>query len=103
MSVEVGDVVRIGNAILATDSAAFANISSVATDPTAVTLTISQPNGSDLVYGWPSAGADGTLTRESAGRFYTDLLLTMPGTYRWRLVGTGTVAAAARGSLQVDP
>ena len=100
--VDIGDVARLGNPSQATTAAAFTTLAGTATDPTAVTLEILQPDGTRLEYGWPSAGADGMLTRESAGRFYTDLLLTQAGTYRWRLAGTGAVAAASEASLRVD-
>lgn len=99
---DIGDVARIGNPSQATTAAAFTTLAGAATDPTAVVLTIVKPDATQLVYGWPSAGADGTLTRESAGRFYTDVLLDQAGTWRWRLAGTGDVTAASEASLRVD-
>lgn len=95
MSYDVGDVVRVGNYSGASLSAAFSDIAGVATDPTAVTLTIDRPDGTELVYGWPSAGADGTLTKESTGRFYADVQVTQAGLWEYTLVGTGAAAAAA--------
>lgn len=99
---DIGDMIRVGNPSQDTDSAAFTTLVGVATDPTAVVLTILKPDLTDLVYGWPSPGADGTLTRESAGRFYKDLLIDMAGTWRFRLEGTGAVTAASEGSLRVS-
>ena len=60
-----------------------------------------QPDGTDLVYGWPSAGADGTMTRESAGRFYADVELDADGEWRYLLAGTGAVQASAEGVIYV--
>lgn len=99
---DIGDMIRFGNPSQDTASAAFADIAGTATDPTAVELAIQKPDGSQLVYGWPAAGTDGTLTRESAGRFYADVLIDQSGTWRFRLAGTGAVTAASEGSLRVD-
>lgn len=98
---DIGDVVRFGNYSGAAAADAFKTLAGTATDPTAVTLTIRKPDGDQLVYGWPSAGADGTLTRESAGRFYADVAIDQSGMWAYRLVGTGAVAAAAEGLLHV--
>ena len=101
MAYDIGDQVRFGNYSGASSAAAFANLAGTATDPTAVTLTVEKPDGTELVYGWPSAGANGTLTRESAGRFYFDVTLNASGRWRYRLVGTGAVVAASAGVLTV--
>ena len=98
---DLGDVARLGNYSGASLSDAFKDLAGVATDPTAVTLTVTKPSGAQLAYGWPSAGANGTLTRESAGRFYFDVALDQEGVWSYRLVGTGTAAAAAEGRLIV--
>jgi hypothetical protein len=66
-----------------------------------VTLTVARPGAPNLVYGWPSAGADGTLTKESPGRFYYDVPIDRGGTWRYLLVGTGAVTAASEGELEV--
>ena len=106
---DVGDRDRIGNAgidpatgqALASPPGAFTT-GGVATDPTAVTITIRQPNDILLVYGWPTAGASGLVTRESAGRFYVDVTYDRPGTWEYRLAGTGAVTAAAEGRVIVS-
>lgn len=98
---DIGDLERFGNPSQDTTSAAFTNLAGTATDPTAVTLIVQKPDGTQLVYGWPSAGANGTLTRESAGRFYFDVLIDQSGKWQQRLAGTGTVTAASEGSLRV--
>jgi hypothetical protein len=107
VSIQVNDVVRLGNysgatASDGTSAAAFATILGVATNPTAVTLRIDKPDGDRLVYGWPSAGLDGTLTNESAGRFYADITIDMGGLWTFDLIGTGAVAASTQGTFRVD-
>lgn len=106
---DIGDTIRFGNPLvdpttgqaLASPPSAF-TIGGAATDPTAVTLTVQKPDGTQLVYGYPSAGADGTLVRESAGRYYVDISITQAGKWLWRLRGTGAVATAVESSLRVD-
>lgn len=99
---DLGDAVRLGN-YSESDADAFTNLAGEATDPSAVTLTIIDPDGDSRVYGWPSAGADGSLTREAAGRFYTDITFDIDGEWQFTLAGTGTVVAAASGRLYVHP
>jgi outer membrane protein assembly factor BamB len=97
---DIGDLERIGNHV-ASGAAAFAVADGTATDPTAVTLTVEHPDGTTAVYGWPSAAANGTLTREATGRFYFDVALSASGKWSYKLVGTGAVVAAAEGYLRV--
>lgn len=99
---DIGDLERIGNPSQDTSSAAFTTLAGTPTDPISVTLVVQKPDGTQLVYGWPSAGANGTLTRESAGRFYFDVLLDQSGKWQFRLSGTGAVTAASEGSLRVQ-
>lgn len=101
MAYDVGDLVRFGNPSQDTDSEAFKTLAGTATDPTAVTLVVQRPDGTQLAYGWPVGGVDGTLSRESAGRFYYDVLIDQSGAWRFRLAGTGAVTAASEGVLRV--
>lgn len=99
---DIGDMQRFGNPSQDTASAAFTNLPGTPTDPTAVTLVVQKPDGTQLAYGWPSSGVNGTLTRESAGRFYFDVLMDQAGKWQFRLAGTGAVTAASEGSLRVQ-
>lgn len=101
MSYDVGDLVTIGNYSGNPATTAFTVRSGTATNPTAVELTVQQPDGTVLTYGWPTPGAAGTLTNESAGRFYADVPITLSGVWHWRLVGTGAVQAADEGAFYV--
>jgi hypothetical protein len=106
---DIGDRDRFGNPLvdpatgqpLASPPAAFTT-AGAATDPTTVTLTIERPDGTLLVYGWPASGANGTLTRESAGRFYIDVTYDLAGNWEYRLEGTGAVVAAEEGRVKVS-
>lgn len=86
---DVGDRVRL--------SAEF-TVSGADTDPTAVTLQIKDPSGTvtTLTY-----GTDAALKRDSEGKFYYDLDITMHGTWVYRFAGTETAAAAEERVLYV--
>ena len=99
---DIGDTIRFGNYSGAEGAEAFENISGAATDPAIVTLVIQKPDGTQLEFGWPSAGPDGTLIKESTGRFYTDIEIDQSGKWQQRLFSTGIVTAASEGTLRVD-
>jgi hypothetical protein len=99
---DIGDVVRFGNYSGAEGAEAFQDIDGIITDPIAVVLVVQRPDGSQLVYGWPTAGDDGPLTKEATGRFYADVEIDQSGKWRYRLEGDGIVTAAAEGTLRVD-
>lgn len=106
---DIGDRDRIGNAAinpatgqpLADPPSAF-HVEGADTDPTSVTLTVQQPDGVLLIYGWPAPGVSGTLTREAVGRFYADVTYTLAGNWDYRLEGTGAVVAAEEGRVRVS-
>lgn len=99
LAYDIGDTVRVGNSTDDATNIAFTDAGGVAADPTTVTLTLNCPDGTTLVYGWPSAGTDGSLTQEATGRFFVDLLLGTgkQGVWHWRLVGSGDLATAVQG------
>lgn len=104
---DIGDGARIGNHAVdpatneQTGFVAFTT-GGAATDPTTVRLVIQKPDESQLEYGWPVAGADGPLTKEATGRFYSDLVLDQSGKWQYRLIGAGAVAAVFEGSFRVQ-
>jgi len=104
---DINDLVRIGNHTGTNENgdarAAFKDPAGVATDPSAVTVRLRKPSGDVLVYGWPSAGADGTLVKEATGKFYIDVLIDESGTWYWQLTGTGTVQTSEAGEFWVRP
>jgi len=65
-------------------------VADVATDPTTVSLIVRQPGGTQTTYTY--AGA--TITKEATGIYYKDVVLSVEGTWKARMVGTGTARAA---------
>jgi hypothetical protein len=103
MAYDIGDMFRFGNPSQDTASAAFTNLAGAATDPTAATLIVQKPDGTQLVYAWPTPGAgQSALTKEATGRFYADVVFDQAGKWLWRLAGTGTVTAASEGNVRVQ-
>lgn len=97
-SYDEGDQPRIGNHA---DSGAdaFTDTSGVVTDPTTITLTVKEPDGTATIYQYSGNPA---LFKETTGRYYRDVLLDAPGLWTYRLLGVGTqVQAAAEGQLHV--
>jgi hypothetical protein len=100
MAIDIGDRRRIGNHA-ASGAAAFTDLDGVTTDPTAVTLTIRKPNGATLLYGYPTPGVSGSLTREALGRFYADVTLDVAGVWKIELGGTGAVVTVEQTTFTV--
>jgi hypothetical protein len=74
-----GDTIRMSGAF---------TVSSVATDPTTVTLVIETPAGVETTYTY----ALSQVTKASTGSYYKDIALTESGYYKYRWTGTGAVA-----------
>ena len=68
----------------------FANASGTATDPTTITAKIRTPAGiiTTQTYG------DGVLLRSATGAYYVDVTPTTSGTWSYRFIGAGALAAA---------
>lgn len=91
---DVGDQARVGN-YSGSSTDPFKNLAGTPTNPTTVALKIRKASGVLLEYGWPTAGPNGVLQNESAGRFYVDISYdNVPGVWKFRLEGVGAVAAA---------
>lgn len=90
MAYDIGDTIRT--------SASF-TVNGVATDPTTVTATVRSPSGTSTAYTW--AGA--TVTRNSAGNFQLDFVVTEAGRWFVRWVGTGAAAATREELYDVIP
>lgn len=72
-------------------TATFRNLSDVLTDPTTVTLTVRDPDGTEASYTY----AGGTISKESTGVFYRDHDFTKAGRHIERWTATGTVKDVA--------
>lgn len=67
------------------------------TDPTTVSLIVTDPSGNQATYTYGAA----EITKEGTGIFYRDEILDEAGEWHWRMVGTGTVDAVYQERLAV--
>lgn len=84
-SYDIGDLVTLS--VLTKD----ASTPPVLTDPTALALVITLPNGTTKTYGWPSAGPDGSITRDSTGTFHLDYIIAAADLHRIHWAASGSV------------
>lgn len=80
---DIGDGIRL--------SATF-TVNAVATNPTTVTVTLTDPSGNATA---PTTTNDGT------GAYHADVLLDEAGKWYYRFVGTGAVIAASQADFFV--
>lgn len=85
---DVGDVVRVQSAF---------TVSGTATDPTTVTLSVKEPDGTVTSYTYAAA----EITKSTTGVYYKDISIDASGTWSYRWVGTGAVATAEEGQFLV--
>jgi hypothetical protein len=90
MSYHVGDELRA--------TATFKNLALVLTDPTTVTISIEEPDGTLTPYTYPA-----TVDKLSTGVFYKDFIPDAPGRWKARAIGTGAVAQVDREEFIVLP
>lgn len=90
MAYDIGDTIRT--------SASF-TVNGVATDPTTVAVSIKSPSGVTTTYTWAAS----QVTRNSAGNFQFDFLVTEAGRWFARWVGTGAAAATREELYDVIP
>lgn len=69
-------------------------------DPDSVFFHISDPQGGDIDYEYL---VDAELHRESLGKFYVVVDLTIPGTWKYRFWSTGSGKGSDSGSFTVQP
>lgn len=87
----VGDATRLGNTF---------TVSGVNTDPTTVTLVVTDPSGNvEGTYTY----AGGTVNRSAAGVYYRDVTVDEDGVWGFKWTGTGTAADISAGSFTVWP
>lgn len=88
---QIGDLVRLtGN---------LATAAGVATDPTALTVTVQAPNGTQTQYVY---GDDAFPVRAEAGEFYVDITPTAAGKWAYQFRSTGTGQAMDEGEFEVE-
>lgn len=76
----------------------FKNISDVATDPTTVTATVLEPDGTTTTY---SYGTDAALERTATGIYRLRVTFDVAGEWAVKFFGTGTIVAAAETIIRV--
>jgi len=67
------------------------------TDPTTITLVITDPSGNADTYTYGAA----QITKESTGIFYKDIVVDEAGEWQTRFVGTGAAAAVVQSRFAV--
>lgn len=81
---DIGDLVRL--------SVAITDLAGAAADPTALSLVVTLPGGATKTYGWPSAGPDGSISKDAgSGAFHFDFLTTLPDMHRVHWSATGGI------------
>jgi hypothetical protein len=85
-----------GAAELATLTNTF-SVSGTPTDPTTVSLAVTDPDGVTTTYTW----AGGTVTRTGTGAFTKDIACATAGTWTYVWTGTGTASDVQPGSWTV--
>ena len=91
MSYNIGDDVEL---------TAQTSVQGVLTDPTAITLTVTDPLGDVYTYNWPSPS---TLVRVSQGSFSLDFSPNISGLWSFEWSSTGAVVTDGKGALVVAP
>ncbi len=90
MPYQPGDTVRLSTLF---------EVGSVATDPTAVTLVVREPDGTETTYDYP---VPATISRDSAGNYHRDIFAGSAGLWSWKWTGTGAAAGIDEGSFTVE-
>jgi len=96
---DVGETVRAWATFRAATFSVAAGVPSATyalTDPTTVSLVVTEPDGTRTTYTY----AGGGVTRHSSGVFYRDISLASAGEWALRWAGTGAAAATEESMLK---
>ena len=85
----VGDTVTLSNTF---------KVSGTATDPTAISLAVTDPAGTATTYTY----AGGTITKTSTGLYTKNITASTAGLWSYTWTGTGTAADVENGSFTVE-
>jgi len=88
----------IGNAV-AIDARFY--VDDALADPTAITLRLIAPDGTETPYTYSAGG--GVIVRDGVGLYRAIIFPSMPGHWRYRWTGAGAVVAAGEGSFAIEP
>lgn len=73
-------------------------VTSLPADPTTVALVVMAPDGTTVIYAYPSP-----IVKDDIGSYHYDLSLTQVGNWQYEWQGTGAVTAVSAGILSVSP
>lgn len=73
-------------------------VSDVATDPTTVTLVVTNPTGTATTYQYSL----GEITKDSVGIYHKDIACSTTGTWQYVWIGTGTASDVVAGTWTVE-
>lgn len=93
IQVDIGDVVRC--------SVVFTNTAGTAADPTAISFMLKKTSGGSTTT-HTTTGTPPLVVKDSTGNYHIDIPADVRGTYYWRWIGTGAVAAASEGTFYVS-
>jgi len=82
---------------LATLSNTFKNSAGVATDPTTISLTVTDPTGTATTYTYAAS----QITKTGTGVYTKDIACSIDGTWTFEWTGTGAVADVTAGTWEV--
>lgn len=94
----MAEVFYVGSAELATLSTTF-SVDDTPTDPTTVSLVVTDPTGDATTYTYAAA----EITRTSAGVYTKDIPCAAAGVWSYVWVGTGTASDVTAGTWTVQP
>lgn len=89
-SYQPGDTVRLATTF---------TVGSTLTDPTAVSLTVREPDGTSTTLTY---GDDAELVKDSTGTYHADIVADALGLWTWKWEGTGTAAGIDEGDFTVE-
>lgn len=72
-------------------------VSDTLTDPSTITLKTLDPAGTTSTYTYALA----EVTKSGTGVYYKDVNFDKEGTWYWKWIGTGTVAAVDEGKVNI--
>ena len=75
--------------------------SPTATDPTTLTFSMREPDGTVTTYVY--GGSPDQIVKNSTGNFHVDWLLAKVGRHSYRWIGTGAAAETDRGEFEALP
>lgn len=67
-------------------------------DPTEVVFKFKDPDGVEVVRSYPD---DVTLVKDAAGKYRSDIIANISGTWKYRFEGSGNVVASEEGEFYV--